>query len=184
MDRVTRLAAVALCLAGLPLRDTAPSGTYELRRVAGKPLPAVYGGAADSAKAGVTLLGAAVTFGPRGDSAVVSVTVRPRMLEDWPCAALRAMRADEGRGGTGGMTAAPDTASAGCDPLRLEHDTTRVGVRPHGDSLELRPDPRASQLPPLRGTLRQDTLRLRMPAGPADSLEVWTFVRSVSRPST
>jgi hypothetical protein len=80
------------------------------------------------------------------DSLRVLHTTRSLMEEGVPCAALRIMAETKGATGLGAVT---DTATAGCDELRVSTDTEVVGYQHRGQGLEI---------PTGRARIRGDTI--------------------------
>jgi|SRR5687768_1120257 len=126
------LGALGLALAGctpsrpVPPPHVAVPSRFELVSVNGSRVPAVD-----------TVLGERVFRGAieiyRSDTLRVVHTSRARPYDRFPCAALRFIEASEGTVGLGAVT---DTATAGCEHLRLiETDTQVVAYEQRGQHL-------------------------------------------------
>jgi hypothetical protein len=166
-----------------------PVGRFELRQIDARSVPVVL--VADTVQGrviGVTLDGAAIEVGRR--SSIFVRAVRMEQLKYWPCSALRAMRADQYGGRSGGMiTGGAGASDTTCDALRVDYDTAEVKILTRADSLWMYV-PRTQAGGPVdtvSGRLRGDTLRVRVASkwiGSTDRPEEWVFVRAASRPST
>lgn len=125
MREPIRVFTAAILLAGHTLVAQTPapiSGRFTLREMDGRPLPYVQNW---NGRLEFAIESGELNF-YRPDSVRSIGAVRDGTLAHAPCSVLREMRSEQGRGvETGGLSAGSDTAMAGCDDLRVDHDTTR-----------------------------------------------------------
>lgn len=199
MGNVRRIAACVVgagtiaCYANSSRQEAQTIERYSLVRVAFTAPPVGFGDAADE-RAQYWLLGSELTI--RETEMEIRDSIRPRMLERWPCAVLSEYR---GRRRAGGYQAPTQPESlhvesvairdTTCDHLRIELETHVARLTRHGDSLRVSlVDAEASRQTAWEGHLNGDTLSLVRPppwSVPRDyrGIAQWLFVRR-STPST
>jgi hypothetical protein len=141
------------------------SGRFTLREMDGRPLPYVQNW---DGRLEFAIESAALDF-YRPDSVRLIGAVRDGTLVHAPCSVLREMRAEQGRGvGTGGLSAGTDTTMAGCDDLRVDHQTTLRAFTLTNHFLVLKPRSDKKYDVPFSGEVRGDTVILWKPIGTVD----------------